>query len=170
MNYHKMVKGLFLFMLLMVGQRMMAQLMPLREDLAALRKKMKGALAARFDKDQTYAEYQRGIYNRQAWKNSWVGAKLPDLYKQWGAPTKAFPDGEGGQVVVYEKVSNQSGGTYKPATITTATNGFGQTVVTGQTEAEDTRWSSRYIEVITFYVGKDNVIKSVDFKNDYSRN
>ncbi len=127
-----------------------------------LSKKMKEALSERYRKDKVYAESQRGIYNREEWKKSWIGVKYTDMLKSWGAPTKSFPDGEGGQVAVYEKVSNFAGGEYKPGYIQTATNGFGQTVITGQKQAEDTRWASQYVETTTVYVGKDNLIKKVD--------
>lgn len=137
---------------------------------AKLDKKMKEALTRRYEDDKHYAGFQRGIYNREAWKASWVGAKLPDLYKSWGAPTRAFPDGEGGQVVVYEKVSNYSGGSYTPGYIETATNGVGQTVITDYKQSVDTRWSSQYVEVITVYVGKDGLIKKLDQKTSYNRN
>ncbi|MBS0031994.1 hypothetical protein ACTJJ0_33330 [Chitinophaga sp. 22321] len=133
-------------------------------------KKTKEALAQRYAEDKYYAEFKRGIYNREAWKASWVGEKLSTLYKSWGAPTRTATDETGGQVVVYENVTNTSGGSYTPGYIETATNGFGQTVITGQRSAEDTRWSSQYVTITTVYVDKNGVITKVDFNSKYSRN
>jgi hypothetical protein len=137
---------------------------------AKVDKRTKEALAQRYAEDKYYAEFKRGIYNREAWKASWVGAKLSDLYKSWGAPTRTATDETGGQVVVYENVTNTSGGNYTPGYIETATNGFGQTVITGQRAAEDTRWSSQYVTITTVYVDKKGLITKVDFKSDYRRN
>ncbi|MEY8762006.1 hypothetical protein [Chryseobacterium tongliaoense] len=135
-----------------------------------LDKRTKEALARRYVADKTYAEYKRGIYKREAWKASWEGVKLSELYKSWGVPTRTVTDEAGGQVVVYENVTNTSGGSYTPGYIETATNGFGQTVVTGQKAAEDTRWSSQYITITTVYANKNGVITKVDFNSKYSRN
>ncbi|EJL75810.1 hypothetical protein [Chryseobacterium populi] len=133
-------------------------------------KRTKEALAQRYAADKLYTDYQRGIYNREAWKASWVGAKLSELYKSWGVPTRTATDEKGGKVLVYENVTNTAGGSYTPGYIETATNGFGQTVVTGQKAAEDTRWSSQYITITTVYADKNGVITKVDFDSKYSRN
>lgn len=133
-------------------------------------KRTKEALALRYADDKHYAEFKRGIYNREAWKASWEGAKLSELYKSWGVPTRTVTDEAGGQVVVYENVTNTSGGSYTPGYIETATNGFGQTVITGQKAAEDTRWSSQYITITTVHADKNGVITKVDFESKYSRN
>lgn len=132
-------------------------------------RKSKEALQRRFESDKKYASYQRGIYNREEWKQSWIGVKYSDLLKSWGAPTRSLPDGEGGQIIVYEKVSNFSGGMYKPGYITTATNGFGQTVVTNVKESEDTRWASQTVETTTVYVDKNNIIKKLDYDINSNR-
>ena len=137
---------------------------------AKLDKKTKEALAERYAADKLYADYKRGIYKREAWKASWVGAKLSELYKSWGVPTRTATDETGGQVVVYENVTNTSGGTYTPGYIETATNGFGQTVITGQKAAQDTRWSSQYVTITTVHVDNKGVITKVDFNSRYSRN
>ena len=133
-------------------------------------KRTQEALSQRYAADKLYADYQRGIYNREAWKASWVGLKLSDLYKSWGVPTRTATDENGGKVVVYENVTNTAGGSYTPGYIETATNGFGQTVITGQKAAEDTRWSSQYVTITTVYADKNGVITKVDFDSKYSRN
>lgn len=135
-----------------------------------LDRKTKEALAQRYATDKLYADYKRGIYKREAWKASWVGAKLSELYKSWGVPTRTAVDETGGQVLVYENVTNTSGGSYTPGYIETATNGFGQTVITGQRAAQDTRWSSQYVTITTVYVDKKGVITKVDFTSRYAHN
>lgn len=137
---------------------------------AKANRRTKEALARRYAADKTYAEYKRGIYKREEWKASWEGKKLSELYTSWGVPTRTVTDELGGQVVVYENVTNTSGGSYTPGYIETATNGFGQTVVTGQKAAEDTRWSSQYVTITTVYADKNGVITKVDFDSRYSRN
>lgn len=140
-----------------------------QEKQVKLSKELKEALEMRYQTDQYTAKTQRMIFNKMEWKNSWIGVKYSDLLKSWGAPTRAFPSGDGGQVVVYEKVSNYAGGSYKPGYLTTAINGVGQRVITGSKEAEDTRWASQYVEITTLLVGKDNLIKSIDQKTTRSQ-
>ena len=140
-----------------------------QEKPVKLSKELKEALEMRYSTDQQTAKTQRFIYNKMEWKKSWIGIKYTDLLKSWGAPTKAFPSGDGGQVVVYEKVSNYAGGSYKPGYLTTAINGVGQRVITGSKQAEDTRWASQYVEVTTLLVGKDNLIQSIDQKTTHSQ-
>jgi len=125
-------------------------------------KKTQIALEERYRKDKAYAETKRSSFNR----TSWIGSKLSDLIASWGPPTRVTTDGGDGQIVIYENTSYNSGGQYTPGTITTATNGFGQTVVVGTTNATDTRWASQYWESTAVYVDKDKVIIKVDYKND----
>ena len=140
-----------------------------QEKNVKLSKELREALEMRYSTDQQNAKTQRFIFNKMEWKKSWIGVKYGDLLKSWGAPTKAFPSGDGGQVVVYEKISNYAGGSYKPGYLTTAVNGVGQTVITGSKKAEDTRWASQYVEVTTVMVGKDNLIQSIDQKTTHSQ-
>lgn len=134
-----------------------------------INKEMQEALEMRYSTDQQTAKTQRFIFDKMEWKKSWIGVKYTDLLKAWGAPAKAFPNGDGGQVVVYEKVSNYAGGSYKPGYFTTGVNGFGQTVLTGSKQAEDTRWASQYVEVTTVYIGKNNLIQNIDQKTTHSQ-
>lgn len=136
---------------------------------AKLEKRMKEALEQRYKDDKYYADFQRGIYNRENWKNSWIGVSLADVYKKWGAPTKAFPDGNGGQVVVYEKVSNYSGGSYTPGYTITGYNVFGQAVNSETVQAKDTRWASQYVETTTLFVDKNGIVTEVDNNINSSR-
>jgi hypothetical protein len=136
---------------------------------AKLDKRMKEALEQRYNDDKYYADFQRGIYNRENWKNSWVGAKLSDIYKKWGAPTKSFPDENGGQIVAYEKVSNYAGGSYTPGYTVTGYNVFGQALSSETVQAKDTRWASQYVEVTTLFVDKNGIITKVDYKINSGR-
>ncbi len=132
-------------------------------------KRLKEALEQRYRDDKYYAEFQRGIYNRENWKNAWVGVKLTEVYKKWGAPTKAFPDGSGGQVVTYENVSNYGGGSYTPGYTISGYNVFGEEVHSKTVEAKDTRWASQYVEITTLYVNKNGVVTKVDYKINSAR-
>ncbi|MGF6925967.1 hypothetical protein QFZ48_001467 [Chitinophaga sp. W2I13] len=134
-----------------------------------LDKRTKEALEQRYQDDKYYADFQRGIYNRENWKNSWVGARLSDIYKKWGAPAKAFPDADGGQVVVYEKMSNYGGGSYTPGYTITGYNVFGQAVNSETVQSKDTRWASQYVETTTVFVDKNGVVTKVDYKINSSR-
>ncbi|WP_436491076.1 hypothetical protein [Chitinophaga sp. ARDCPP14] len=134
-----------------------------------LDKRTKEALGQRYQDDKYYADFQRGIYNRENWKNSWVGARLSDIYKKWGAPAKAFPDADGGQVVVYEKMSNYGGGSYTPGYTITGYNVFGQAVNSETVQSKDTRWASQYVETTTVFVDKNGVVTKVDYKINSSR-
>lgn len=126
-------------------------------------KNMKEALAERFKNDSHYAYIQREYYKKEEWKKSWVGVKYTELIKKWGAPSKSFPDGEGGTVSIYEKVDSYIGGIYEPGYIQTATNGFGQTVITGGKNTIDSRHLVTSTETTTVYVGKNNIIKKIDW-------
>ncbi|MGF6846142.1 hypothetical protein QFZ51_001377 [Chitinophaga sp. W3I9] len=134
-----------------------------------LDKRTKEALEQRYQDDKYYADFQRGIYNRENWKNSWVGARLSDIYKKWGAPAKAFPDADGGQVVVYEKMSNYGGGSYTPGYTITGYNVFGQAVNSETVQSKDTRWASQYVETTTVFVDKNGIVTKVDYKINSSR-
>ncbi|WP_162902772.1 hypothetical protein [Taibaiella koreensis] len=123
---------------------------------------MKEALEARIKDDKEFAKSQRWKYDDNAWKHSWEGAQLSELYKKWGAPTRSFADGDGGQVAVYENVSVYSGGSYTPGYIETAINGFGQTVITDQKNAKDTRWTKVYVRETTVYTNRNGLITKVD--------
>lgn len=136
---------------------------------AKLDKRTKEALEQRYNDDKYYTEFQRGIYNRESWKKSWVGARLTDVYKKWGAPTRAFPDADGGQVVVYEKVSNYGGGSYTPGYTITGYNVFGQAVNSETVQSKDTQWASQYVEATTLFVDKNGVVTKVDYKINSSR-
>lgn len=127
-----------------------------------LDKKLKVALEERYRKDKAYAETKRPSFNR----TSWIGSKISDLIAKWGPPTRIVSDGADGQIVIYESSTYNSGGVYTPGSITTATNGVGQTVITDYKEAQDTRWASQYSESTAIYVDKNKIITKVDFKND----
>ncbi|WP_142683882.1 hypothetical protein [Chitinophaga polysaccharea] len=58
---------------------------------AKLEKRMKEALEQRYKDDKYYADLQRGIYNRENWKNSWVGVSLTDIYKNGALLQKLSP-------------------------------------------------------------------------------
>lgn len=134
-----------------------------------LDKRMKEALAERYATDKHYAEFQRGIFNTEAWKASWIGAKILELYKSWGAPSRAFDDGAGGKVSVYEKVSNFSGGSYTPGYTITGYNVYGNAINSETVDAKDTRWASQYVETTTVYSDKDGIITKLDQKTNSSR-
>lgn len=127
---------------------------------------MNEALKLRYEKDSRFAASQRAAFNR----GSWIGYKLSDLIQNWGPPSRLVEDGGGGKIAVYNKVNNTSGGSYTPGYIETATNGFGQTVVTGSKAAVDTRWSSSYSESTAVYADKNGIITRVSFDNDYKLN
>lgn len=126
-------------------------------------KNMKEALAERYKNDSHYASMQREYYKKEEWKKSWVGVKYSELIKKWGAPSRSFPDGDGGTVSVYENISSYIAGIYEPGYIKTATNGYGQTVVTGSKNTIDSRHLVTNTETTTVYVGKNNIITKIDW-------
>lgn len=127
----------------------------------------KEALEMRYSSDKYYAESQMAVYGRYAWKNSWKGAKLSELHKKWGAPTKLFPDGSGGQVVTYENTRYSTGGDYKPGYSIVGYNIHGMAINRQDVESKDTRWSNTSTEIITIYVNRDGIITKLDNKTDY---
>ena len=136
------------------------------KKLAKEKEVLKVALDKRLEKDSRYASDRRAAFNR----GSWIGSKLSDLIQNWGPPSRVVEDGAGGKIAVYDRSSNSSGGSYTPGYVTTATNGFGQTVVTGSKAAVDTRWSSQYSESTAVFADKNGIIQKVTFDNDYKRN
>jgi hypothetical protein len=155
----KLVNLFCLFILLSLNQNIFGQD---KKD-AKMNKNMKEALDERHNTDSRYANSQRELYKLGTWKKSWEGVKYTELIKKWGAPTRSFPDGEGGTVSVYEKIDSYTGGIYEPGYIETATNGYGQTVVTGSKRTIDTRRNITNTETTTVFVGKDNLIKKIDW-------
>lgn len=127
-------------------------------------KRTKEALDARYASDKHYAGLQRDIFNTAAWKASWVGVKVLELYQKWGAPARTFDDGAGGKVIVYENVSNFSGGSYTPGYTITGYNVYGSAISSETVQAKDTRWASQYVETTTVYANKDGIITKVDHK------
>lgn len=125
---------------------------------------MNEALKQRYEKDSRFAASRRAAFNR----GSWIGSKLSDLIQNWGPPNRVVEDGADGKIAVYSSVSNSSGGSYTPGYIETATNGFGQTVVTGSRAAVDTRWSSSYTESTAVYADKNGIITKVSY--NFNRN
>lgn len=168
MRITKITGFLCFIILLFVGMNAFAQ----KKEID---KKTKLALEQRYKDDKFYAETKGPAYRSDVAVTSWVGAKLSDLYKSWGAPTKSFTDEEGGQVVVYDAVTNFSGGSYTPGyTITTtrdqvAADGRILQRLNDETEqvaAKDTRYSYQRVETTTVYVNKDGVITKVDSKTN----
>lgn len=161
-------KIICLLLVIIVTASTMQLLAQKKEDKKAEKEKqvLKEALDRRFEKDSRYASDQRAAFNR----GSWIGSKLSDLIQTWGAPTRVVEDGAGGKIAVYDRNSTSSGGSYTPGYIETATNGFGQTVITGSKAAVDTRWSSQYSESTSVFADKDGIIQKVTFGNDYKRN
>ena len=138
-------------------------------------KKMKEALEQRYKEDKYHAEVVGPAFREEIARTSWVGGKLSEMYKRWGAPTKAFADELGGKVVVFEAVSNFSGGSYTPGySITTtrdqvAADGRVLQRLDDNTEtvaAKDSRYSYKRVETTTVYVNKDGVITKVDYKTN----
>ncbi|KQN32602.1 hypothetical protein ASE92_18595 [Pedobacter sp. Leaf41] len=68
-----------------------------------------------------------------------MGVKYSELINKRGAPSRSFPDGDGGTVSVYENISSYIAVIYEPGYIQTASNGYGQTVVTGSKNTIDSR-------------------------------
>lgn len=128
-------------------------------------KKLKAAIEERLESDRLFTEVQRSKYSKDQWRRSWIGTKLSDLYKKWGAPTRSFPDENGGQIIVYETTSYSTGGTYKPGySITESLTTQGGVVLQSNTTtvaAEDTRWVRQNIRSTNVYVNKEGIITNV---------
>lgn len=161
---NKIACCLLLFILFTGTQQVFAQKKD-EKKLAKEKETLKIALDQRLEKDSRYASDQRAAFNR----GSWIGTKLSDLIQSWGPPSRVVEDGAGGKIAVYDRSSSSSGGSYTPGYITTATNGFGQTVVTGSKAAVDTRWSSHYSESTAVFADKNGIIQKVTYDNDYKR-
>lgn len=161
----RIISFILVFILSATSQHAAAQKKE-EKRLAKEKEVLKIALDQRLEKDSRYASDKRAAFNR----GSWIGSKLSDLIQNWGPPSRVVEDGAGGKIAVYDRSSSSSGGSYTPGYIATATNGFGQTVVTGSQAAVDTRWSSRYSESTAVFADKNGVIQKVTFDNDYKRN
>jgi hypothetical protein len=158
MEFIKLKLSLLLIILVTVKASVFAQ-----EKRAG--KKMKEALDERMEADANFAKYQQAKFNKEEWKHSWEGVKLSELFKKWGAPTRSFDDGSGGQVVVYETVSYSSGGTYTPGySITESLTTVSGTVLQSNTAtvaAKDTRWVRQNIRSTNVFVNKEGVITKI---------
>ncbi len=116
----------------------------------------------RFKIDMAHAESKREAYNR----SSWIGGKLSALIASWGPPTRIITDGADGQIAVYDDIRTYQTGSYTPGSMTTGTNGFGQTVVLDYKAGSDTREMKTNQKLTTIYVDKENIITRVEFKQN----
>ncbi|OOG19775.1 hypothetical protein BWD42_07700 [Sphingobacterium sp. CZ-UAM] len=132
-------------------------------------KKMKEAVEVRISSDKWNAEVQRITYEKEEWKNSWMGAKISDLYKKWGAPTRSAKDENGEQVLEYETVSYSRGGCYTPGYSITTYYGFGNVLDSKTVQGKDTRYTNQTIHTTRVYTNKAGIITELKEESTYNR-
>lgn len=161
----KFQSQLYLILILFITQNAFAQVSANKPST----KKMSKALTLRYERDKKYSNRLRTIDEDENWKRSWIGKNKKNVFEILGAPTKSYSDGNGGEILAYEKISTFSGGSYTPAQVETTPNGFGKQKIMGQQLAKDTRWSRRSIERTTFYLSKESLIKNAEhyINNNY---
>ncbi|ANH82050.1 hypothetical protein A8C56_14685 [Niabella ginsenosidivorans] len=148
----KIVRSLILALLLISVKHGMAQ------DKAAKEKQelLQDAIAARYTKDASFAQYKRTAINNNL--NYWVGNKLADLIAKWGPPTRTTTDGGDGNIIVYENTQSRTTGSYSGAQL--SWNEWGE--ITNYKPAQDTRQSYSYTDYWYVYADKNNIITRVE--------
>lgn len=105
---------------------------------------------ARYNKEKSYADVQRTIFNI----TSWAGANISDLLAKWGSFTKKKELPNGITVYSFEHTYTGSGGSFTPGYV--VTDQFGN--VLEQKAAKDNTYSYNFTEYYEFYVDKSQTI------------
>ena len=105
---------------------------------------------ARYNKEKSYADVQRTVFNI----TSWAGANVSDLLAKWGSFTKKNELPNGITVYDFEHSYSGSGGHYTPGYV--VTDQFGN--VMEKKAAKDNTYSYRFTEYHEFYVDKGQTI------------
>lgn len=107
-------------------------------------------LQARQNKEQSFADTQRKIFDI----TSWAGSNIAELLSKWGKYTSKTEMPDGLTVYTFETNYAGSGGSYTPGYV--VSDPYGN--VLAQKDAEDNTYSYNFTDFYEFYVDKDQII------------